>query len=235
MLLNDPARLSRMHGLLLSKILDGPTAAGRQPIPPSSIPNEASEGQVPKRTPQLIFRLAVHEASHAVVRLYLGLGTITKISIDAPQGGYVMWKTSELQEQTEEFFTAVLASTWAGRAGEEVIIETVGASGGPDGRDSDQAVATQLAFDMETCMGFGQKWPLLYRATSDPQFLLAIDPELSERVHARLERAYQAALKMVQKQRGAIEHLAKILLLAGTLEGAELQRAVTSTLKLINE
>ncbi|WP_312795967.1 hypothetical protein [Tianweitania sp.] len=200
----------------------------------NSVPGRIVDNDKPGRTrlrpsKHLIFRMAIHEASHAVIRLYLGLGNITKITIEAPEGAYVAWEDGVLQEQTEEFFTAVLVATLAGRAGEQEIIGTVGASGGGDGQTSDQAVATQIAFDMEATMGFGQKWPLLYRATPNPQHLLAIDLDLAESVHARLEAAYKAARKMVAKQRRAIEHLAESLLLHGTLEGPGLDRVLADT------
>ncbi|MEO3384967.1 hypothetical protein [Mesorhizobium sp. CAU 1741] len=202
-------------------------------VPEEKKRDAASHG--PRRTEHLLFRLAVHEASHAVIRLYLGLGTITRITIDAPEGGYIAWRTDELHEQTEEFFTAVLAATLAGRAGEAVIIGSVGASGGDDRQASDHAVATRIAFDMETAMGFGQKWPLLHRGSSDPQFLLAIDPELAHHVNARLDAAYVAARKMVAKQRAAIGHLVEALLVHGTLEGSELEQVLDRTRKLIRE
>ena len=82
-------------------------------------------------------------------------------------------------------------------------------------------------------MGFGQRWPLLYRATPNPQSLLAIDLDLAESFHARLEAAYQVARKMVAKQRRAIEHLAESLLLQGTLEGPELDRVLADTKQFI--
>lgn len=190
-------------------------------------------GTGPRRSGHLLYRMAVHEASHAVIRLYLGLGTITKITINAPEGGHITWRTDELDEQTEAFFAAALEATLAGRAGEEVIIKSVAANGGGDCEASDCAVATQIAFAMETAMGFGQKWPLLYRATDDPQFLLARDAELAGSVHARLNAAYAAARNMVAKQFMAIMHLANALVIHGTLEGSELEDLLASTEKLI--
>jgi ATP-dependent Zn protease len=224
---------SALYGLLHSRMHVTATEGGdAEPVAPLDYPDQRHR---PRRTQHLIFRLAIHEASHAVIRLHLGLGTITKVTIDAPFGGYVTWRTDELHEQTEEFFTAVLAATLAGRAGEEVFMESVGAGGGGDRGASDQAIATQIAFDMETAMGFGKKWPLLYRATADPQLLLAIDQELSERVHARLTSAYDAARKMIVKQRPAVENLAEALLVHGTLEGPGLENVLAGTRKLFRE
>lgn len=209
-------------------------------VPPSTDPSGGPTpewwtvgGTGPRRSAHLLRRLAIHEASHAVIRLYLGLGTITKITINAPEGVNITWRTDELDEQTEEFFKAVLETILAGRAGEEVIIKSVAANGSGDSKASDCAVATQIAFDMETAMGFGQKWPLLHRATDDPQFLLASDVELAGSVHARLDAAYAAARNMVAKQCAAIMHLANALATHGTLEGSKLEDLLASTEELI--
>ncbi len=65
------------RGILFSKLADPGTATEQ------AADFDLPSGQKPEReliatrTKQLIFRLAVHEASHAVIRLYLGLGTIT--------------------------------------------------------------------------------------------------------------------------------------------------------------
>ncbi|MBS3650990.1 hypothetical protein KEU06_20465 [Pseudaminobacter sp. 19-2017] len=174
--------------------------------------------------------MAIHEASHAVIRLCLGLGTLTKITVDAPNGGYLTWRTDELHELTEGFFTAVLAAIWAGRAGEEVIMKSFAASGG-----GDQAVATKLAYDMETAMGFGQTRPLLYRSAPDWRSHLINDPELSEHVNARLEAAYNTAREMVAKQREAIMHLAGALFVHDTLEGPELESHLQAVRELLVE
>lgn len=226
------ATRNSVRGVLFSKLAGGPGSGGGNP-PDGGDGDPGDGGHKPRRTRHLIFRMAIHEASHAVIRLYLGLGTITKITIDAPNGGYIAWRTDELHEQTEEFFTAVLAATWAGRAGEEVIMDSVAASGGGDSPDSDQEVATKIAYDMETTMGFGQTRPLLYRGSPDWRSHLVNDPELSAHVNARLEAAYDAARKMVAKQRETIMQLAEALLVRGTLEGAELESQLKAARKLL--
>lgn len=178
-----------------------------------------------------LHRLAVHEASHAVIHLYLGLGTITEITIDAPRGGYVVSRTDEFHEQTEELLTAHLSGLLAGRAGEEVITQTAGANVDGETHGSDHALATKLAYDMETAMGFGQRRPLLYRSCADWPLHLALDPELAEDVNQRLQAAYAAASKMVEKQVPAIDYLYRQLLRHGTLAGAELEAALAETRK----
>ncbi|WP_459079016.1 hypothetical protein [Mesorhizobium sp. A623] len=117
------------------------------------------------RSQELEFRMAVHEAGHAVARLRLDIGTIVKITIEAPEGGYVAGTMPGPGEQTEEMLTGVLIAALAGRAAEEVIIESVVAGSGSE--RSDLACATALALDMETTMGFSKRWPLLHRKVED--------------------------------------------------------------------
>lgn len=189
----------------------------------------------PKRSEALIKRIAVHEASHAAVRLYLELGTITEISIDAPHGGYVASRTDEFHDHTGEFLTAHLSLLLAGRAGEEEFIKSVGANNDGETTGSDHELATKLAYDMETSMGFGQKNPLLYRRCADWANHLATDSELAADVNRRLEAAYEAALKMVKKQAAAIDYLYGELLRHGTLKGPELEKVLGEARKFIRK
>jgi ATP-dependent Zn protease len=229
-----PARQA-LHGYLYSKLAALPSAASDDTDPGEGIPTTSAdrEDHRPKRSMPFRHRLAVHEASHAVIHLYLGFGTITEITIDDPRGGYVVSRTDEFHEQTEEFLTAHLSGMLAGRAGEEVITRTVGANVDAETHGSDHALATKLAYDMETAMGFGQRRPLLYRSCADWPLHLALDPELAEDVNRRLQAAYAAALKMVRKQVPAIDYLYNQLLRHGALAGAKLETALTETRKLI--
>ena len=113
------------------------------------------------RSMMLRYRMAVHEAGHAVTRLYFRLGPIIEITIDAQDGGYTLGTVSQ-DEQTEELLTAILIANLAGRAAEEEIVCSVTANSGGTER-SDLAIANKLALDMETVLGFSRKWPLLYR------------------------------------------------------------------------
>lgn len=229
-----PARQA-LHGYLHSKLAALPSAASGETDPSERTPTASAdrEDHRPKRSMPFLHRLAVHEASHAAIHLYLGLGTITEITIDDPRGGYVVSRTDEFHEQTEELLTAHLSGLLAGRAGEEVITQTVGANVDGETHGSDHALATKLAYDMETAMGFGQKRPLLYRSCMDWPLHLALDPELAEDVNRRLQAAYAAARKMVAKQVSAIDYLYNQLLLHGTLKGAELEKALAETRKHI--
>lgn len=189
----------------------------------------------PSRSIALRSRIATHEAGHAIARMLVGFGPIAEISVDARKGGgFVDGSIGQDDEMTEARLTAVLIGVLAGRAAEEVMLETVSVnSGGAD--HSDLALATRLALDMETVLGLGGKWPLIHRKPGEVAATFAADPELAARVNERLERAYAAALTIIREQKAAIDFLAEQLFEAGTLDGPELDAVLAATRKRIRE
>jgi cell division protease FtsH len=177
-------------------------------------------GTKPPRSMRLLHRMAIHEAGHAVARLHFGFGPLIEITIDAPDGGYTLGELGQ-DEQTEELLTTILIENLAGRAAEEEILGSATQNSGGSER-SDLALATRLALDMETILGFSPKWPLLYRKVESGTAILGTDLELAHSVNARLETAYKAARDIVRDQRAAIEFLANTLLAEERLEGPEL-------------
>jgi cell division protease FtsH len=172
----------------------------------------------PERSQALRWCMAVHEAGHAVARLVLDLGRITSIGIDGPAGGYTQGKTATTETETEAVFVGLLAVSLAGRAAEEELLGRVsaGAGGSPD---SDIGKATTLALAMETELGFGETWPLLYRHAEDHFSMLAYNPLLAEQVNARLEAAYARARNLIRRNEDAVRFLANALMRHDTLEG----------------
>lgn len=177
-------------------------------------------------------RIAVRQAAHAVLRLYLEIGKITQISM-IPSGGRIVWEYEEPVEQTESFLLAMLSVTLSGRAAEEAIIGNVAAEIGV--RASDLRMATEMAIRLETTSGFAQKWRLLHRPIKDPALIFAIDPDFAGLVNDRLEAAYGAARALVARQRGAIEALARALLTHTTLEGQLLEQTLDRVRERIQE
>jgi len=165
----------------------------------------------PERSDALRWRMAVHEAGHAVARLFFNLGTVDTISIDGPNGGYIESRTPGEREETQEFFRALIAITLAGRAAEQELLgSAAGGSGG--NQESDLAKATGLALAMETALGFAKEAPLLYRPAEDRSSLLAYNPLIAECVDARLEEAYGEARSLVRSNRDAVYSLAEVLI-----------------------
>jgi ATP-dependent Zn protease len=149
--------------------------------------------------------------------MYL-LSIVQKVTIEGPDGGGVTWHIDVQHEPLELTFDAELMALLAGRAAEEVILGN-SAAHRDGGADSDLALASDIAFRIETTLGFGKKWPLLHWPPSDRAALYAKDPDLAERVHERLRRAFAAARTLVRKQEEAIRWLADVLLHHPTLEG----------------
>src|SRR5690606_37256881 len=87
---------------------------------------------------------------------------------------------------------------------------------------SDLALATGLALDMETVLGFSRKWPLLYRKPKDGSAILGMDRDLAERVNARLASAHKVARDILAKQKTALQFLANTLLTEEPREGPQL-------------
>ena len=189
--------------------------AGRPPSPT----------QGPERSPEFLYRIAVHEAGHAVIRHQLQMGILESITIDGPEGDSVRWRIGVQDEPLEFMLELELWTLLTGRAAEEMILGDC-AVHRDGGTDSALAAANDIAFRMETVLGFARKWPLLYRPATDRAMLYAIDPDLAEHVHGRLRNAYAGAQSLVRTQEEPIKYLADALLNHRTLEGPMLAMAL---------
>lgn len=186
----------------------------------------------PVKPESMRWRMALHEAGHAVARLMLGLGTITLVTIDGPGGsGMVQSAEAESVAETEEWISSMLIVKLAGRAAEEIVLGTciAGSGGSPD---SDLATATALALQMEVAFGFGTDMPLLYRDANLHGPALLSRPDVARRVNERLERAYADAKELIRSHHAALQHLARELLRHDTLDGTQLEVVLTSLSRL---
>jgi cell division protease FtsH len=163
--------------------------------------------------------------------MYL-MAILEKVTIEGPQGG-VTWHVDVQHEPLELTFDAELMALLAGRAAEEVILGNSAAHRN-GGADSDLALASDIAFRIETALGFGKKWPLLHWPPSDRAALYAKDSDLAERVHERLRRALAAAHTLVRAQEEAVRYLADVLLEHPTLEGPLLAQVFEEVDKRLN-
>jgi len=182
----------------------------------------------PPRPEVLRWRMALHEAGHAVARLVLKLGTITLISIDVPGGGgMVLSEQPELVTETEGWLSSLLIARLAGRAAEEVVLGScvAGSGGSPE---SDLASATRLALQMDVAFGFGTEMPLLYRDPEQHASALIYRPDVAKRVNDRLEKAYADAKEMIRSHHAPLHHLACELLRHETIEGTHLEVVLAS-------
>lgn len=159
----------------------------------------------------LLYRLAIHEAGHAVARIQLDACTLELITLDLARerGGGVSWIPDDDDEATETRLTNELIIMLAGRAAEEVLVGSVSAySGGPE--FSDLAQANELALRM--VLGFGTALPPLHLPTTDLTMLLTMDKELAGRIHQRLAVSYEGARALGLRQKAAVKYKASMIL-----------------------
>lgn len=135
------------------------------------------DGRLDRPEP-LRWRMAVHEAGHALVHLKVGTGRIVVISIEAEQGGMVRIEPERHVLETEAWTAAQIVVRLAGRAAEDIVFgDPVAGSGGPP--ESDLAVATDIAMQLEASLGFGRHQPLLHRSMDNRSHMLALDAQLA--------------------------------------------------------
>ena len=176
---------------------------------------------------QMRWRIAVHEAGHAVARLALGYDGIEMITIDDPSGGFVLMQEHGHVLQLEGGIVDRIVVLLAGRRTEIVFFGSAFAGAGGH-VESDLGTATTLALSLETSLGYGRHQPLLFTPATDQATRLARDGKLAGRVNARLEEADQMAAAIVEANRDAISRLAEELTAHGTLEGEDLVRALVT-------
>ena len=179
---------------------------------------------------QMLWRMAVHEAGHAVARLALGFDGIEMITIDDPSGGFVLVQDIAHGLQLEGGIVDRIVVLLAGRRSEIAFFGSACAGAGGH-VESDLGTATTLALSLETSLGYGRHQPLLFLSPADQATRLVRDRELAGRVNVRLEEADRMAAAIVEANRDVIAGLAKELTGQGTLEGADLARALVTVRK----
>ncbi len=165
----------------------------------------------------LLWRIAVHEAGHAIMGTALQLGRIDSIQITA-DGGAILRQPIAHQGLLADI-EAEMAYSLAGRAAEHLIFGEVSAgSGGPE--TSDLAKATRYALDIETTYGLGYEG-LLWQ--SKPNEALLTTPAIRDRVRHRLVCAERHAAAILTKHRAVLEALADELVQKRSMPAAEIE------------
>lgn len=167
---------------------------------------------------ELRWRVALHEAGHAVVGHTTGCGTPRLLAL-AGQGGMMEQKIQGCVGDRRGI-EAMLALALAGRAAEQMVLGGASAgAGGPE--DSDLGQATRLAAALEISFGLGSSRIWL----SDSQEVmrhLSHDRALRRRVEAHLQTAEARAVQILAHNRSRLEALARDLLARGFLSGPDL-------------
>jgi hypothetical protein len=172
----------------------------------------------PPLAPDLRYRVAVHEAGHAIVSRVTGHGSPRLLAIHTAGGWADVGNHVNLTTRAD--IETALAMMLAGRAAERLVLGTTGSgSGGPAA--SDLARATILAAGIEVSFGLGKE--TLWRAApEDALALLNRDPDLRQRAQAHLDRAETRALHILRRSQSELRLLAASLAKHSILTGAAL-------------
>jgi cell division protease FtsH len=166
-----------------------------------------------------LYRVAVHEAGHAVIAVHLGV-PVSAVSVikNGGSGGSMVSDvdTACMDRQTvEDLVTVALA----GRAAD---LELLGRSDA--GASSDLALATRLLFDARFRSGLFDQ---LLTFELDVTRLHELDHSTRAVLEKRLQTLMQRARDLVLEKRAVIEALANLLVERRVVEGGEVQRLLS--------
>ena len=166
---------------------------------------------------RILWRIAVHEAGHAIAGAAPGLGTIVSIAITT-HGGQITRRNAPNDSLLSDI-EAEITCALAGRAAEQLVLGEVSAGAGGVAI-SDLALATDYARRIETTLGLGFEG-LVWHANPDALHLQT--PPIRDRVRQRLTRAEQRASRILQQNRAVPEKLAKALMQNRSMLGPEIE------------
>lgn len=164
----------------------------------------------------VLWRIAVHEAGHAIMATALHLGAIDSMHITT-RGGSILRQSAPHQSLLSDIESEIIYSM-GGRAAERLVFGEVSAgAGGPEA--SDLAKATRYAVDIETTFGIGYEGPVWH---AKPNEVHLGTTAIRDRVRQRLLRAEQKAGKILVQHRDILEGLARELLQKRSMRTAEI-------------
>ncbi|WP_281978882.1 ATP-dependent Zn protease [Pseudorhizobium flavum] len=189
----------------------------RRPLAYKDI-QSAIAGSAERLSPELRWRISLHEAGHALMWSLTEIGTVVSMTTGQTRGGETRVEISTEATQTEAGMMSLIACLLGGRAAELTVLGETMIGGGGSER-SDLALATAHATHLETMLGCSSSKPLLYMPPERISHDLRFDHGLAERVHQRLEAAMGIALDAVREHREVLLILAKALDTATYLDG----------------
>ncbi|PRX10114.1 UNVERIFIED_ORG: ATP-dependent Zn protease [Martelella mediterranea] len=171
--------------------------------------------------PDRDWRIAVHEAGHAIVTQALGMGTVQRVAL-VGDGGESVIDRMPTQGRICDIESA-LTCLMAGRAAEMLILGNMSSgAGGPVGSDLEQATA--LALRIDTNFGIGEHGPTWL---GDIATVSLRDPDQRRRVRARLEQAEQLASAILAADQEILTRMARDLVHERELTGGPLQNLLS--------
>ncbi|MDF1600880.1 AAA family ATPase [Mesorhizobium sp. YIM 152430] len=222
------ARLPNRSGADLERLArEGIRRARRQSRSPTIADLEASLPERIAMPREYRWRIAVHEAGHAVVGLQTGYGTIRQVRIpewfeadvEAQVDGAVEFEIVRTECRTLTRIEHEATTLMAGAAAERMMFGHHSAGiGGKAGSDLHRATA--LATAAYRSWGLGDRLTFMEETTASTAGL-AFDPSAHRWVSELLASCFERACRLVLERRSAIESLSEKLLLEGTVSGED--------------
>jgi cell division protease FtsH len=166
-----------------------------------------------------LFRIAVHEAGHAVLSILTEPGALVSLRIDgfAPEADVMTLGTANFHDTsasvpTAEYFDKLMMRLLAGMVAEDIVFGNHGTGAGGSAR-SDLAQCTNIATMLERSFGFGDT--LATEGEVDPVSLQRYrfhDPALAKAVERRLVVAREETVRLLEPVRLALVAVANALI-----------------------
>jgi cell division protease FtsH len=179
-----------------------------------------------------LWRVAVHEAGHAVVGTLQFPDSIRHVYVerDVPVNpvnrvvGAAVFQHATETVGTPAYYDNRIAMMLGGIAAEQLVFgdRSDGAGGDPS---SDLGIASDVATRMERCLGLGEVLSVEFGKGGRPlEYLRERDPHLRGLVDARLRAQFERAVVMLDGRRAELDNLVDILLTHGRATGDEVRR-----------
>src|SRR5579883_379425 len=201
--------------------------AARHAGRPLLVGDLAAAALPPEAHPPLrLFRMAVHEAAHAVVALALSAGAVDHVFLKAEghRRGTTRMRYRDDDLATRQAIEDRVVVALAARAAERLFTGSV-STGGGGAADSDIGVATLEVAALHASYGL-RGAPIYLGAGEELQGAVAYDPALREAVGRDLRRLERRAGRLVAANRAAILAVARRLAERRHLTGAEIESIV---------
>lgn len=223
------ATAAGISGAAIAAVVRAARGRARAERRPMTLDDLAAEiaAREPPLAADLRWRVAVHEAGHAVAGAATGLA-VPRLLVIRADGG-TTWQVLARGGSQRADIEAGLVVSLAGRTAERLLLgHPSGGAGGPAG--SDLASATAAAAALEVSLGLGQSL-LWLGSPEDAALRLRHDPTLRARVKSHLRRAETRALALLAANRDLLAEMAQALDAAGVLTGAALDALVARVMK----
>ena len=165
----------------------------------------------------VIYRVAVHEAGHAIAGAALQFGAITSMQVTA-NGGMIL-RQPHMHHSLIADIEAEIVFSLAGRAAERLVFGEVSTGAGGH-KNSDLAKATRWALEIETTYGLGSLGPVWH---AKPEDVHLTNAHIRDKVRHRIDLAEKRAGKILGQNRDVLEALARELARKRSLRAADIE------------